>query len=125
LYEVIKILSGNLEESQDATKFGNVNWRDKVLQGVEVLLGKFGSGLVALEAKELSGRETYTGFVCVKGDIIFQTHLEKLFKVVHQVINVIVAPQPIINVVGDVGGGLSGLPMWSLRFGPAVLLPKR
>jgi hypothetical protein len=87
-----------------------------------MLFGQLGPGAVDLEAKKLGTGKTNARFVNIQSNIVFAADGEEGGKVVNQLGDVVVASQPIIDVVGDVLQRGSCLSVGALGFSAAILL---
>ena len=55
---MLKIFSGDDEQTESATQLGNVGWRDHVSNGAQVLVREASALLIDFESEELCRRET-------------------------------------------------------------------
>jgi hypothetical protein len=58
-----------------------------------------GNKLVCDESKELGSRESKSSLPSIQRDIVFQTHLEKLLKVLQKFLEIVRVAEPIVYVV--------------------------
>ena len=84
--------AGDDEKSQNSAELGDVGWRDQVLQGVEVLVGKADAVLVHDEAEKLGGGVSNAGLSGVEGDAIVDADGEEFLEVVAELVEVVRKP---------------------------------